>query len=1379
MKPVIVFLTMFLYLSATMFSPTFCADLASADTPFKTFIDERRTLHLEGTDAAETIIATVIGDPAPIPSGDSPPVTRAGRATIVIEYRSADGTGEPQKSSFSLEAFDRVVLNARRGDDFVNIVDPAELLDATKKILTLDGGDGDNVVVLSHLSFKPETAVRLKRLTEFSKQLDDIAKRAGDATSAALMMDAMKGIDAARINLADVSKSMAAAAETQIFSPARRLVEGSGPQLTALGNSFVTKSDDLAKRQGDLVSSLTKTYDPTNGVYPPDDNNERRDVLDEKADVVRPDPNPGSLEKEDDLAQARAEQLSQEGLKLGTDARDQIDRSEKQMESSAAAIEQRAAEFEKSAKQLSTTADALAAQDEKDLTTGSARILAVVAELRSMEKDFQEAGMTLRDELQLANSMTVNAKQAKVAAKGAACSTPIVTTNTYTGGSNTDIFFPFSAPSQSWSINGGGGTDFLFGGFADDDIHGGPGTDFICGLKGDDQIHGDDGTDFLFGEFFIDFPSMTGNDCIWGDDGVDLVVGDNFIDTPSGTQGGDDFLWGGKGTDIVIGDDVLDVPNFPNFNVVLLEILSQTHAGGKDTMEGNDDMDLMFGDGGDDPAINGNAEMDFVEGNGGDDIIYGDDGRDFQFCNTTVHVGNLLMGGNDKDEVHGGKGIDVIFGDDGDDKLFGADQVDIMFGGRGADEMHGDAGGQICTINNVPIRLGNLMFGGIENDRMWAGGDLDVMFGQDGDDKIYGYDGSGQQPFAIDADLLFGGNGNDYMEGDDESIILLNSIDFMFGGDNDDEMHGGSQPDLMFGQNGQDKMYGDSNSLLRVASVDLMFGGPDDDFMDGGNAMDVMFGQDGNDTMLGDDESPGLISSDVMFGGPGDDVMNGGCTSDFMSGGDGADHMLGDSNYWWEPLSNDFMLGNSGNDYMDGGNAMDFMFGGPDCDTMLGDNNTPWRNSPDFMFGEGGNDDMDGGNSTDFMWAGDGNDRVVGDQDFWWQLLSRDWMWGEGGCDTMLGGTALDWMWGDPGVDQMDGQAGSDMMFGGAQSDTMNGGAGPDFIWGNDGNDLIHGDAFIDLIWGGDGDDCLYGDDGQDLIWGGSGEDCVHGGSHADGLHGGDGDDLIFGDNGPDRLWGDNGDDKLDGGNGADLLVGGPGTDELWGGPGLDLMFGETKHQSGSSGLECDCHIETCMGRICVHKFNDLNGDGIQNNGEVGLQNWAFQVASSSCTAGATLVTDAQGNACGDFYPGTYSVVEQVQSGWTPTTSTTQSANVTAGSTADVTFGNKRSGRGELCVFKFNDLNGNGIRDNSEPLIPNWPFTATDSNGASTPLVTHAGGGICSGFPAGPVTVVETLKPGWTPTTATTQTVTLSTNQATNVYFGNWVPSSAGLPKRR
>ncbi len=1337
-----------LYFLVTVFVPASRPSVAAQGDAFRAAIDNQRTLRIEGTEAAETIIAEVIGDAASGASDNA--------ATISLAYRRQDGTGTIQNLSFRLEAFDRVVINARGGNDFVNVIDAAEALDRQRKALTLDGGEGDNVVVLTHLPFKPEQAERIKELLDLSRQMEDLANQASTALSQVLVNDAMKLVESVRVDLMSASQALASDAEGQLLAPARALTARNETQFTNLGNALIARSDEIGKQHATMIDELAKKYVPASGNFPPD--NDSEDLpRPTPPDANRPDTDPAREREAADL-QARAERLAQVGQKLSDDAKAQLEPFARQLENNAASIEQQANEFEARAEQLRVRAEQLAVNSERDMSAAAERVLAVIARLRNMEGNLREAGSYLREEFLFAVSMKPESQANLLKAGASGCGTPINTTHTYNGGGGNDFFFPVSAPWSSWAINGGAGNDILLGGLVADDIHGGAGNDKIFGLGGKDQIHGDDGTDLLVGEFIIDLPFFTGDDCIWGGGGTDFVFGDNIIATSFGTAGGNDSLWGDDDVDLIIGDDGIS------------DIFSQTKPGGNDAIEGNKGMDFLFGCGGNDD-IKSNEDMDFVQGNGGDDVINGGDGQNFTFCNTTVQLGNLLLGGDGKDDITGGAGIDVIFGNKNDDKLTGKDQVDLMFGGDNEDEMHGDAGGQICTVNinnvSIPVRLGNLMFGGNDDDKMWAGGDLDLMFGQNDDDRIHGYDGSGQQPFAIDADLLFGGNGNDYLEGDDESIILTNSFDLIFGEGGDDEIHGGSQSDLMFGGTGLDTMHGDSNAIQLISSHDLMFGGDGDDWMDGGNAADLLLGNSGNDTMLGDDETPSLNSSDLMFGGPGNDTMNGGCSSDLMFGGNDDDHMLGDSNYFWEPLSADLMFGQVGSDFMDGGNAMDLMFGGSGCDTMLGDNNTPGRISPDLMFGEAGNDDMNGGNSTDFMSGGDDNDKLVGDANLWWQLLSSDFMSGGSGCDTMFGGRAFDFMLGDPGVDQMDGQAGGDMMFGGANSDVMNGGDFFDFIWGNEGNDLIHGDDWPDFIMGGDGDDCLFGDGGLDFIWGGAGNDCIHGGAFMDLLFGNDGNDLIFGDGGSDMLFGGAGDDKLDGGSGFDTIFGGTGNDTGWRGPGGAVFFSIENKNNGSSGLECECQVEVCTGKICIHKFNDLNGDGIQQNGEPNLPGWVFQVTGNSTCVGATVTTDANGNACGDFYAGTYTITEQPQNGWMATTPTTQTVSVTAGQMTNVFFGNRQVGRGELCVIKFNDLNANGVQDTGEAGLPNWSFTVTGLGGVATTLVTSQGGRVCFSLPAGTYAVTETPQAGWTATTATTQSVTITAGQATIVSFGN------------
>ena len=83
--------------------------------------------------------------------------------------------------------------------------------------------------------------------------------------------------------------------------------------------------------------------------------------------------------------------------------------------------------------------------------------------------------------------------------------------------------------------------------------------------------------------------------------------------------------------------------------------------------------------------------------------------------------------------------------------------------------------------------------------------------------------------------------------------------------------------------------------------------------------------------------------------------------------------------------------------------------------------------------------------------------------------------------------------------------------------------------------------------------------------------------------------------------------------------------------------------------------------RITLHKFDDLNGDGVQNAGEPPLSGWTFQLIRQSSLfddqnpgLAGTQTTDADGNLTfqlgADAGPGTYVVQEVLQDDWVQTT---------------------------------------------------------------------------------------------------------------------------------
>jgi uncharacterized repeat protein (TIGR01451 family) len=95
---------------------------------------------------------------------------------------------------------------------------------------------------------------------------------------------------------------------------------------------------------------------------------------------------------------------------------------------------------------------------------------------------------------------------------------------------------------------------------------------------------------------------------------------------------------------------------------------------------------------------------------------------------------------------------------------------------------------------------------------------------------------------------------------------------------------------------------------------------------------------------------------------------------------------------------------------------------------------------------------------------------------------------------------------------------------------------------------------------------------------------------------------------------------------------------------------------------------------------------------------------------------------------------------------------------------------GTLCIVKFNDLDGDGVRDPGEPLLANWTFTITAPDGTNHPVTTDADGRICRDVPPGAYTVTETTQAGWTltaPVPVGPQIAIVTSGQTTTIVFGN------------
>lgn len=148
---------------------------------------------------------------------------------------------------------------------------------------------------------------------------------------------------------------------------------------------------------------------------------------------------------------------------------------------------------------------------------------------------------------------------------------------------------------------------------------------------------------------------------------------------------------------------------------------------------------------------------------------------------------------------------------------------------------------------------------------------------------------------------------------------------------------------------------------------------------------------------------------------------------------------------------------------------------------------------------------------------------------------------------------------------------------------------------------------------------------------------------------------------------------------------------------------------------------------------------------------------TSSPITGSTTFTPGPGAAAGryrvelDFF--------SVEGGLTPET--------TASAIFDVA-----PELGALTLVKFEDLNGNGVREAGEPGVPGWRFDLKNPQGNTSGAVTGADGSVTySEVPAGVWTVTEQSQVGWVAITPVSGTVTVPAAGAATFAAGNVRPA--------
>ena len=165
--------------------------------------------------------------------------------------------------------------------------------------------------------------------------------------------------------------------------------------------------------------------------------------------------------------------------------------------------------------------------------------------------------------------------------------------------------------------------------------------------------------------------------------------------------------------------------------------------------------------------------------------------------------------------------------------------------------------------------------------------------------------------------------------------------------------------------------------------------------------------------------------------------------------------------------------------------------------------------------------------------------------------------------------------------------------------------------------------------------------------------------------------------------------------------------------------------------------------------YNDVNGDGSQESGEPGLNDWTVNLLNSGGTLVATTTSSSSGHySFANLTPGTYTIEEVVQAGWVITQPTNQTGTYTkttisGNSLTGLKFGNFSSITASGNVY--NDLDGNGLKSSGELGLSGWTVNLLNSSGTVLhSTVTDSNGNFSfTGLAGGKYQVAEVVQSNW------------------------------------
>ncbi len=193
---------------------------------------------------------------------------------------------------------------------------------------------------------------------------------------------------------------------------------------------------------------------------------------------------------------------------------------------------------------------------------------------------------------------------------------------------------------------------------------------------------------------------------------------------------------------------------------------------------------------------------------------------------------------------------------------------------------------------------------------------------------------------------------------------------------------------------------------------------------------------------------------------------------------------------------------------------------------------------------------------------------------------------------------------------------------------------------------------------------------------------------------------------------------------------------------------------------------------VTAVKYSDLMGDGLTAD-DTPLEGWTVYLYKNGLLADSEL-TGADGSySWTGLGPGSYCVMEDVGADWYATSATSHCfGTVVSGQSYSFTFTNFK--KVTITADKFNDLNGNGVKDAGEPEIAGWQLTLTGpAGGVLSGTATQGSPATWVIVKGGTYTVTEEQQAGWIPTTPTSDSRTVESGSTpATIWFGNWHMSS-------